>query len=260
MKRVFAVVAVLVGASCGPPVVMGPTGGGGAFFGAGGGLTFNGSGGGSTSSGGGTASTGGGSASTGGGSSSAGGGASSTGGGASSTGGGSASTGGGSSSAGGGSSSTQWTQSECETSMDKFVSANCSDRQNWVDLKGQCTRLSSPNAMSLCTMPVQRAKACHAQFVSQGTTFCNGAGTDTNETCGADVILGVLCAATVNVGACAGVACQFNSDCPSGWTCNDRTDRCVRTNAPCPGLPCQFNSDCPTGLTCNGATGQCNAQ
>lgn len=143
--------------------------------------------------------------------------------------------------------------------MDKFIAPGCADVANWRGLKMQCSRIPSPNATALCGAPLQKAKACHSQFVTQGTVACVGPTTDTNETCGADVVLGVLCAATVNAGPCAGVQCMYNSDCPSGWTCNDKTDRCVQTSARCPGLPCRYNADCPTGFTCNNATEQCNA-
>lgn len=227
MSRFVAVAALSFFFACGP-VGPAPTGGGTA--GVGGGLSTGGfsAGGGGSGAGG---STGGGSV----------------------TGGGSA--GGGSA---GGSVSTSWAVAECEAAMDKFVDANCADRQNWVGMKAQCQRIPSPNATALCETPLQRAKACHAQFMSQGTVFCNGPGSDTNETCGADVVLGVLCAGTVNAGPCAGVQCMYNSDCPTGFSCNDQTRRCFQTSASCPGLPCKYNADCPTGLTCNNATGQCN--
>ncbi len=212
-----------------------------------------------TPTGGGSSGVGGGFFGTGGGFSTSGGGSSGTGGGTSGTGGGTSGTGGGTSGTGGGSSSATWAIAECEAAMDKFANANCADRQSWLGFKAQCQRLPSPNSTALCETPLSRAKACHAQFISQGTVFCNGPNTDTNETCGADVVLGILCAATVNAGPCAGVACMYNSDCPSGWSCNDQTRRCFQTSARCPGLPCKYNADCPTGLTCNNATGQCNA-
>lgn len=184
-----------------------------------------------------------------------------TGGGFSGTGGGTSQMGG--SSGGGmsgGGSSGSWTQAGCDAVMDKFASANCADQQNWLGLKvAACAKLSNATSVALCSTAFTKAKACEAQFVSQGMVACIGPGTDTNDTCGADVVLGALCAGTVNNGQCAGVQCQYNSDCPSGWTCNDQTDRCVNTSARCPGLPCRYNADCPAGFTCNDGTGQCNA-
>jgi hypothetical protein len=144
--------------------------------------------------------------------------------------------------------------------MDKFASANCADSANWLGLKtAACAKLSNATSVALCGTAFSKAQACQGQFISQAMLACTFGGTDTNDTCGADVVLGALCAATVNTIQCAGVQCQFNTDCPSGWTCNDQTDRCVNTSARCPGLPCRFNTDCPTGFTCNNATGQCNA-
>lgn len=192
----------------------------------------------------------------------AGGGLSGTGGGFSSTGGGSSSTGGGAAGGGapGGGAATGWTAASCDAAMEKFASASCADRQSWLDLKvSACAKLGNTNSTALCGAAMSKANACQAQFVSQGMVACTAFGTDTNDTCGVDVVLGALCAATVNNVACAGVTCQYNSDCPTGWTCNDQTDRCVQTSARCPGLPCRYNADCPTGFTCNNGTGQCNA-
>jgi hypothetical protein len=161
----------------------------------------------------------------------------------------------------GGASQGSWTAAGCDAVMDKFAAVNCADRQNWLGLKvSACAKLSNTNSVALCGAAFTRAKACESQFLSQAMLACIiGLGTDTNDTCGPDVVLGALCAATVNNGQCAGVQCRFNADCPTGWTCNDQTDRCVDTSANCPGLPCRFNADCTTGFTCNNATGQCNA-
>lgn len=187
------------------------------------------------------------------------GGLSGTGGGFSGTGGGSA---GGASTAGGsaGGAAQGWSAQACDAAMDKFASANCADAQSWLGLKtAACAKLSNTTSVALCGTAFSRAQACQAQFISQAMLACTFAGTDTNDTCGADVVLGALCAGTVNNGQCAGVTCRFNSDCPSGWSCNDQTARCVNSSARCPGLPCRYNADCPTGFTCNDGTRQCNA-
>lgn len=240
MSRLLSAVVFFSLLACGPAPMPNSTGGGSA-----GGLSL---GGGFSSSGGGFSGTGGGTSGTGGGMVQMGGGSS----------GGGAASGGGTSS-GGGTASGAWTQAGCDAVMDKFASANCADQQNWLGLKvAACAKLSNATSVALCSTAFTKAKACEAQFVSQGMVACLGPATDTNDTCGADVVLGALCAATVNNGQCAGVQCQYNSDCPSGWTCNDQTDRCVNTSASCPGLPCRYNADCPTGFTCNNGTGQCN--
>jgi hypothetical protein len=84
--------------------------------------------------------------------------------------------------------------------------------------------------------------------------------TDTTSVEAVDVLLGVLCVSSVNHNECAGVVCKYSTDCPSGYTCNDATGRCVSKSASfCVGLPCKYGMDCPTGLTCNNGTGQCNA-
>ena len=115
-----------------------------------------------------------------------------------------------------------------------------------------------PNATSaLCATPLTRAKACHAQFQTAALACVLGS-TDSSDPCAVDVLLGVLCVSTMNSNFCAGVTCTYNSDCPSNYSCNDRTKRCVNNSANCTGLPCTYNSDCPTGQTCNNGTGQCN--
>lgn len=229
MSRLLSAVFFFSVVACGPVPMPGGAGGGSA-----GGLSVT--GGGFSGTGGGTSGTGGGTAQTGGGSA------------------------GGGTASGGGAASGAWTQAGCDAVMEKFASANCADKQNWLQLKvAACAKLSNTTSVALCSTAFTKAKACEAQFVSQGMVACVGPATDTNDTCGADVVLGALCAGTVNNVQCAGVQCQYNSDCPSGWTCNDQTDRCVNTSARCPGLPCRYNADCPTGFTCNNGTGQCNA-
>lgn len=148
--------------------------------------------------------------------------------------------------------------------MDKLIAPNCSDVAQWRGLKTECMRLSSSNATALCGTALGKAKMCHSQFVTNATVACVNQGplgliTDTTERCAYDILLGVLCASTVNSRACAGVQCRYNADCSSGSTCNDKTDRCVEMTARCPGLPCRYNADCPSGFTCNNATEQCNA-
>jgi Cys-rich repeat protein len=90
---------------------------------------------------------------------------------------------------------------------------------------------------------------------------CTALGTtDTQDPCAIDVLYGVLCVNAMNNNFCAATSCSLNSDCSSGYTCNDRTDRCVNTSKNCLGLPCSLNSDCGTGQTCNNAIGLCVRQ
>lgn len=158
---------------------------------------------------------------------------------------------------GGGSGAATLSVSECETDMAKFEGANCADQSGWTMMKTTlCPKL--PNATAaLCETPLKKAKACHAQFQS-ATMVCTLGQTDSADPCAVDVLLGVLCVATMNSNQCAGISCMYNSDCPTGYACNDKTDRCVSSSASCIGLPCKYNADCPTGLTCNNGTGQCN--
>lgn len=159
--------------------------------------------------------------------------------------------------AGGGAASAALTVAECETDMGRFEAANCADQSGWTMAKTTvCPKI--PNATSaLCAAPLTKAKACHAQFQSAALACVLGA-TDSSDPCAVDVLLGVLCVAAMNNNACAGASCMYSTDCPTGYTCNDKTDRCVNTSASCVGLPCLYGTDCPTGQTCNNATGQCN--
>ncbi len=146
---------------------------------------------------------------------------------------------------------------ECETDMARFEAANCSDQSGWTMVKTTiCPKLPNTTSM-LCETPLTKAKACHAQFQTAQLACVLGQ-TDSTDPCAVDVLLGVLCVAAMNNNTCAGATCMYNSDCPTGYSCNDKTDRCVNTSASCVGLPCTYNADCPTGQTCNNGTGQCN--
>lgn len=161
---------------------------------------------------------------------------------------------------GGGSSAEQLSVSECQTDMDRFASAQCGDQSYWSAMSSTiCPKI--PNATTaLCAAPLTRAKTCHAQFQT-ATIACNGFGqADSADPCAVDVLYGVLCVAAMNNNYCASASCTYNQDCPTGYTCNDRTKRCVNTSHNCIGLPCTYNQDCPTGETCNNAIGQCSKQ
>lgn len=193
---------------------------------------------------------------TGGGTSGSGGGTSGTGGGTSGTGGGSSGTGGGTSGTGGGTSSATLTVSECEQDMDRFAAAHCADESQWTSAKTLiCAKI--PNTTSApCTSALTKAKTCHTQF-QQAMIFCSLGATDSSDPCAVDVLLGVFCVASVNSNLCMATQCMYDTDCPSGYGCNDKTLRCFKKDAPCLGLPCKYATDCPGGFTCNDAIAQC---
>lgn len=153
-----------------------------------------------------------------------------------------------------------FTKASCEKAMDRFIGAACPDASYWTKLKNSaCSALNTSQSTSHCATPLQKANSAVPNL--QGATFsCVMGATDTTSVAAVDVLLGVLCVATVNNNDCAGVSCKYNSDCPSNYSCNDAIKRCYRKDASfCVGLPCKYNMDCPTGLTCNNGTGQCNA-
>lgn len=167
--------------------------------------------------------------------------------------------GGGDTSRGDAGNNTSLTQANCNSAMDMLAAAGCSDSSYWTQMKNHaCTRLSTNLTTTHCQTPLQRAQSSYPD-IQGGDFYCNGGSTDSTSVAAVDVLLGVLCAATVNNNDCAGVTCQYNSDCPSEYSCNDATERCYQNSASfCAGLPCIYNSDCPDNLTCNDGTGQCN--
>lgn len=76
-------------------------------------------------------------------------------------------------------------------------------------------------------------------------------------TCEESFAAGTACASAVNDTDCYSVSCKYNQDCPSGWSCNNKTEKCFNTSAKCGGLPCRYNQDCPSGFTCNNALEVC---
>jgi hypothetical protein len=150
-----------------------------------------------------------------------------------------------------------WTEAECNQDMDHFVAAGCQDASMFTALKSSCAMLMTSMSSALCEEPLSRADAAHDEFQS-AQLFCSVGQTDTDSTSAVNVLLGVLCVTTVNNVNCAGMACNYDADCPNGYGCNSATDYCVKDNAACVGLPCEYNADCPNGMTCNSATEQCS--
>ncbi len=161
--------------------------------------------------------------------------------------------------AGGTASGTALSVSECETDMQRFADAMCTDAAQWTMAKTVvCPKL--PNTTSApCAAALEKAKTCHAQFQS-ATIGCVLGQTDSADPCAVDVLLGVFCAASVNSNLCMATQCMYSTDCPTNYSCNDKTRRCFKTDAPCLGLPCKYSTDCPTGYTCNNAIEQCVRQ
>lgn len=179
------------------------------------------------------------------------------------TGGGAATAGGsgGSGGSGGGSISMGMalTVSECETDMQRFADAMCTDASQWTMAKTVvCPKIPNPTSAP-CDAALAKAKTCHSQFQSAAIGCVLGQ-TDSADPCAIDVLLGVFCVASVNSNLCMATQCMYNADCSTGYSCNDKTRRCFKTDAPCLGLPCKYNFDCPTGYTCNNAVEQCVRQ
>lgn len=158
---------------------------------------------------------------------------------------------------GGGTGAATLSVAECQQDMGRFVSTNCADSATWTTVKNDiCPKI--PNSTSaLCADALTKAKTCHTQFQT-ATLACTAFGTtDTQDPCAVDVLYGVLCVNAMNNNFCAATTCMYNSDCTTGYTCNDKTKRCVNNSKNCIGLPCTYNSDCPTAHTCNNGIGQC---
>jgi hypothetical protein len=149
-----------------------------------------------------------------------------------------------------------YTLDECNQDLDRLANVGCGDGATWAQAKqSSCTKLGNA-ATALCEGALTKADQSHAQFQS-AELFCNLGTADSNDPSAADVLMAVMCVATVNNGNCAGLSCQYNSDCPSDYSCNDATKKCFKKSSACIGLPCKYNMDCPTGLTCSDALGQC---
>lgn len=161
---------------------------------------------------------------------------------------------------GGGSGGATITVAECGAEMDKFVSANCSDKNDYATAKTViCPKITNASS-SLCNAALTRAKTCHAQFLA-ATVACNGLGvTDTTDPCGIDVLLATYCVGAVNTIGCASTLCQSSTDCGTNSSCNNKTGKCYLYTSNCIGLPCTSSTDCPTGETCNTALSQCVKQ
>ena len=161
---------------------------------------------------------------------------------------------------GGGSAGVALTIAECETDMQRFVDKACADASSWTTAKTMvCPKIGNTSSGVLCNAALVKAKTCQAQFQT-ATLFCQLGVTDTTDPCGVDVLLGVLCVATTNSLNCASTACASSTDCPTNFSCNDKTQKCFNTSAYCVGLPCSSSVHCPTGETCNSAVGQCVKQ
>jgi hypothetical protein len=152
------------------------------------------------------------------------------------------------------------TVTQCQNDANKFAGAGCSDASDYTTASSStCPKITNASS-ALCSDALARAATSYDQF-QNSTVACNSFGiTDSNDPSAVDALYAIYCVATMNSVRCAGQACQFNSDCPTNFTCNDKTGKCADDSAPCIGLPCTYNQDCPTGLTCNNALGQCTKQ
>ncbi|MBK7864442.1 MAG: hypothetical protein IPJ65_38730 [Archangiaceae bacterium] len=158
----------------------------------------------------------------------------------------------------GGSSPSALDQAQCEAGLNRFAAAGCSDAAQYTQLKQTvCPKVSNASS-AVCSAALTRAEGTYSQLQS-ASFYCTSFGTtDSADPAAVDFLLAVFCVTSMNSNLCAGLACAYNTDCPTGYTCNDATDKCVKTDAACIGLPCKYNVDCPTGLTCNNAIGQCS--
>ena len=115
-------------------------------------------------------------------------------------------------------------------------------------------------AAALCGGDPAGGLAC---FEAPDATDWVCAGGEPYPACNGDLAasLGMYCLVALGNPSCAsGIACDFNSDCSNGMSCNGATGQCFATSAYCVGLPCELNSDCPSGHTCNNAEGACIAE
>ena len=177
-------------------------------------------------------------------------------------GGGGALTGGGSgggTGAGGGGSSTSMTEAQrVAVYCEKTRTANCSQ---WFTSQQQCVDMLSRTQSALCQTKWEAETDC------LGTTqpsdwMCSPFGEPViaSTRCRDEYGFGSYCRLAIANINCFQGACQYNSDCPSDFSCNDKTRHCFKTSASCGGLPCTYNADCPTGFTCNNALEQCVRQ
>lgn len=178
------------------------------------------------------------------------------GGGGGTTGGGGGSTGGGGGgSTGGGGGTTMTDAQRVTTFCEKTRLAGCA---NWFTSQAQCEDAMRRTQAALCEVKWVAETNCLSQ-TQLSDWVCDAFGEPhiAGTLCRDEYGFGSYCRVSVASPACYSGACQFNSDCPSGMSCNDKTAHCFDTQASCPGLPCKFNADCPSGQTCNNALEQC---
>lgn len=179
------------------------------------------------------------------------------GGGGSITGGGGGASGGGAGGGGGG--QTGLTEAQrVAVYCEKTRTASCSQ---WFATQQECVDLVARTQHTLCQAKWEAETDC------LGTTqpsdwMCSAFGEPViaSTRCRDQYGFGSYCRLAIANIRCFAGACRYNADCPTGFSCNDKTEHCFDSSAQCGGLPCSYNADCPTGFTCNNALEQCVRQ
>jgi len=137
----------------------------------------------------------------------------------------------------------------------KTLTPQCSA---WFTSQAQCEDAMKRTQTTLCEAKWVAETDCLAS-VSASDWACDATGEPRLATtaCRDEYLFGSYCRVSMANAKCNAGACQYDTDCPSGMGCNDKTLHCFQKTASCPGLPCKYDTDCSSGFKCNGALEQC---
>ncbi len=137
----------------------------------------------------------------------------------------------------------------------KTLLAHCSQ---WFSSQTQCVDTMARTQASLCQTKWEAETDC-LQITQTSDWVCSALGEPSiaNTACRDQYGFGSYCRLAVAKPECYLAACQYAADCPSDYSCNDKTKHCFKLAASCGGLPCTFDSDCPSRFRCNNALEQC---
>lgn len=138
-----------------------------------------------------------------------------------------------------------------------LLAKNCPGVENTPSHLSTCTQAFDLGAQRGCSSYIEKGWTCLKGKNQSALTCQLNDVYVTDPQCAESGTAMTKCAAAMSDPKCYAGSCQSFTDCPTGYSCNEKIGQCFDNAHSCLGAPCDSFTDCSTGLTCNQALKLC---
>ncbi len=138
-----------------------------------------------------------------------------------------------------------------------LLAKNCPGAENTPGHLSACTQAFDLGAQRGCASYIEKGWSCLKGKNASALTCQFNDVYVTDPQCAESGTAMTKCASAMADPRCYAGSCKSFTDCPTGYSCNEKIGQCFDNAHSCLGAPCDSFTDCSTGETCNQALKLC---